>query len=138
MGFAYACTRSFVYTVWLLAWCFVGLLIVGMDVSLNLLPDLFPPVELPCPASVTRFLPCLILSCFVLFGFDLLENCSFVKKKLRRPDLGKKGESEAERSGWKENLINQSIKINCMIKLPYSEYQLEQRTKSHSEIKLNY
>lgn len=59
--------------------------------------DSFPPIRRPCPASIWGLLPCLIVSCFVLFGCQLLEVCSFLKRKQRR--------SESEGEGrWRGQL----------------------------------
>lgn len=46
---------------------------MGAGVSLTLLPALgsLSPIELPCPDSSWELLPCLIVSCFVLFGSPL-------------------------------------------------------------------
>jgi hypothetical protein len=51
---------------------FVGLLTVGVGLSLIPLPalDSSPPTGLPCSALIGGFLPCLIVSSFVVFvGF---------------------------------------------------------------------
>lgn len=57
---------------------FVGLLIVGWVCLwlFCLLLRVFPLIGLPCPTLMQWLLPCLIVSCFILFGYHLLESCS--------------------------------------------------------------
>lgn len=38
----------------------------------------FPPIRLPCPASIWGPLPCLFMSHFVMLDCCLLESCSFL------------------------------------------------------------
>lgn len=75
--------RSSVYTLWLLAWWFCRPLTVGMGASLTFSCPC-PPIGLPCTVSVWGCLLCLIVSSFILFGWCLLEACSFPKKELRK------------------------------------------------------
>lgn len=71
---AWVYTRSTKYRLWLLAWCFVGILTVGACVALILLsaPETLLPICLPSPASKWGLLLCLIVSCFVVFAWCFL------------------------------------------------------------------
>lgn len=66
----------------------------GASVSLAFFPpcswDSFSVVRLPCQPLFEGFLPCFIVSCFVLFGCCVLEACSFLKEKRRGLDLKKR------------------------------------------------
>jgi hypothetical protein len=80
----------------------------------------FPPAGLPCPSSIWVLLPCLLVSCLILFDCLLLEACSFLKRKQRRSrsweesrcgQLGgmEGGETWVKCIVWKNNLF--SVKI---------------------------
>lgn len=99
---AWACIGLLCYMLWLLAWCFVGLLRVGVGISLTLLPALgtLPPVGLPCPASIWRWL----MPYFVIFASHVPETCSFLKRRQSGSGSGVKGTLKwAGRSGGREN-----------------------------------
>lgn len=116
----WVCTRSPVYMLWLLAWCFSELPAVRDSVSLTLLPvfcDSFPPIELSCPASVWVFWAHLIVFYFVLFGFYLLEAWFVLKRKwkwCRSQERECRGSWEEGREGkmclecilWEKNLFS--------------------------------
>lgn len=50
--------------------------------------DSFAFIELPCPVSIWRILSWLILSCFLLFGYCLLEASIFLKTKQKASESG--------------------------------------------------
>lgn len=65
------CTKFSVYTLWLSAWCFCEIPKSGSRFIADSFVwswDSFPPIGLPSLASIWVLLPCLIISCFVLFG----------------------------------------------------------------------
>jgi hypothetical protein len=75
--------------------------------------DVFFPIRLPCPVLIWGLLPCLILSCFVIFLCCLWESCSILHRKWQRGDLGDKGRFQEWREGkwwsgcilWEKNLF---------------------------------
>lgn len=66
----------------------MGLHTAGVGVSQSLLPALDTPFLLlgilPYPDLIKGISPCLIPSCFVLFGDCFLDICSFLERKWRR------------------------------------------------------
>lgn len=83
--------RSSAYVLWLLAWCFVRLLIVEAGMSMTLLTcywDFFPSVLVhPWGGFLDGFSSCLVIFCFVIFGYFLSEAFSFLKINWGSMDL---------------------------------------------------
>ena len=65
---------------------------MGARLSLTLLPARETPFLLGgClvkPCLIELILPCLFMSCFVLFGCCFLESCSFFEEEMGGVDLG--------------------------------------------------
>lgn len=95
LGPAWVCPRSSAYTSQLLlAWWFCGTPNSGswcFSESLAGTWHSFPLIGLPRPALIGGFLPCLVASCFVLFGCCVLEACPFWKMTWRGYDSGGEG-----------------------------------------------
>lgn len=98
-----------------LAWCFfVGTLTSGSRVSLSLLPALKTLFCRPgCPVQPGCELLCLIIPCFVVFGWYLLEEDWFLKGNGREVDLGRRISEQHTRliwmSGWIPCVLRQNI-----------------------------
>lgn len=76
-----------------------------MGISLTLLPaivNLFLLFGLLCSVSISQLLTCLTVTCFVLFGYCLLDSCSFVGNG-GGVDLAEKGGRGARRNEGREN-----------------------------------
>lgn len=71
--------------------------------------DSFPPVELPCTASVWECLPRLVVFCFVMFGCCLIEACSFLKGK------GKGVDQEGGREKWRDGKLCEDVSYEIKI-----------------------
>lgn len=80
------------YMLWMLVYCFCGTPNCGSSYvsdSYACSWDSFPLVGLPCPASVGEFLPCLTVFCFIMFGYCLLQACSFLMKHSKGMNWGR-------------------------------------------------
>lgn len=100
-GPAWVCIR-FVYILWLLAWCSCETPKSGsrcISDSFTCPWDTFPPVGLPCPASIWGVSLCLTVSSFYLPGFCFLEACSFLNRKQR----GRRSEGKGRWGGARRN-----------------------------------
>lgn len=82
----WACTTSCVYILWLLACRTPNSRSKSISDSFACSQNSFPPAGFTCPVSMEELLPCLILSCFVVFGCCLLESCCFLKGERREVD----------------------------------------------------
>ena len=70
-----------------------------MEADVYLILLTVPSIGLPCPVPVQGLLPCLIVSCLVMFGCCLLEACLSLKENRRGVDLGKREDGRSRRRG---------------------------------------
>lgn len=90
-GLARLCTKSSASLLWWRAWCFCGIPSNGKEYvsdSFAYSLDYFSPVGLSCAHFISGLLPCLSISCYVLYGCGPLEAFSFIRKKQRGIGFG--------------------------------------------------
>lgn len=83
----------------------MGLLTLEASKLLTLLPDLGDSFGLPCSASIGGLLPCLVVTCFVLFGCRLLETCSFLRMKQKKSGPGRGAGEDLEGVERRETVV---------------------------------